>query len=310
MSPLPERGCNNDAVCHTMHGAAPLGHQRVRAPFRQLFPMLGKRSFSQLSRERNPTRCILFVHGFTGHPLKTWREFDRPIEAAGWWGASDLVFFGYASTQEEIRYTSETLVEFLHNFLPRRSAEVACLAALEPPTHDYKELVLVGHSQGGLVVRHAVLQALWELTSPESPSGAWEDEATANLIANARVRLFAPAIFGARPAGLKEMALQSFGLGTVARMVLGGSPSYQEMQQGSSLLTYLAESTTERAQAHPKVSSLRARIAWATKDRVVMPNGQYTFDPASSSIGGTDHGSVCKPRGPHTAQVELVRRPF
>jgi pimeloyl-ACP methyl ester carboxylesterase len=269
--------------------------------------MLDDRSFALLTPSREPRRAIVFVHGFSGHPAKTWRAFDRPVAGDDWWDESDLFFFGYTSTREEIRLTSYHLREFLKGLLPCRPTAIAALVSAEAPNTCYEELVLVGHSQGGLVARDAVLQFLWEQTTPGIPSGSWETNDALELVATARMKLFAPAIFGARLSGLKGMALQSLGLGTVAKMIIAGSSSYQELQTGSSVIEDVKQQTTSRAQAHPDVRAFRADIAWAASDRVVVPGGQYNFDPSSHRLGGTNHSSVCKPHGPADPQVALVR---
>jgi len=249
-----------------------------------------------------PARAALvFVHGFTGHPVRTWRSFPEAIERDGddEWHAADVFYLGYDSVAEEIGRTANRLVRFLRRILPTLPIEFEQTGAprhdhppplLRPPGQAvYESLGLVGHSQGGVVVRKAVLDVV-QLAAP--PGSAAADA----LIRDARVRLFAPAIGGARPAGLKGMLLHAPMLGSLARVALGRSPSYAELQQGSSVLTILRQQSEDAATRGAAADALEAAIAWADDDQVVSGWTGYRQDRYQVPLDRTDHGSVCKPR--------------
>ena len=109
-----------------------------------------------------PKRLVVFVHGFWGGALKSWQQFPEGGLTRGWWRASAC--FSSATLPE--RRTSLVLrtgsVNNCHDSSPTYKEELtsggtgaqAFDAALEP----YSELLLVGHSLGGVVVRRALCE--------------------------------------------------------------------------------------------------------------------------------------------------------
>ncbi len=99
---------------------------------------------------RNDT-AIVFVHGFTGDVVKTWRripEFLRTNSGLNDW---DLVGVGYES---HLRFdlpglwSSDARLEEIANMLHSRP---------ELSAQKYKKLAFVAHSMGGLVVQQALV---------------------------------------------------------------------------------------------------------------------------------------------------------
>jgi hypothetical protein len=82
------------------------------------------------------------------------------------------------------------------------------------------------------------------------------------------------------------------------------SPAMQELEQNSNLLRALREDTTHFADAHPQLSGLRARTAWAHHDDIVTAF-DYRHD-VSWRILKTSHSSVCKPNKSYLVPLELV----
>lgn len=277
-------------------------HLWVKRRFHEAFEELVDKHSAALIAPDVATRAVVFVHGFGGHATRTWWDVESSLMEDGWWDPTDLFFFGYDSAFESIPETAANLDVFLRSLLPTppRGLFPDELAAVRTPT-TYEEIVLVGHSQGGLVIRQTILQNLWNVLTSRGAADACEE-----LVARARVRLFSPALFGAREAGLLALARSVFGLGTAIRIVLAPSPSYKEMQQGSELLGTIRQLTEEFARDSPAVDALRASIAWAGRDRIVLDLGQYLCDPRSVRFRGTDHRSVCKSPPPRT--LEFVAR--
>jgi pimeloyl-ACP methyl ester carboxylesterase len=99
--------------------------------------------------------AILFVHGFGGNPTATWGRFPEFLMADprlnGWdvfslgyhTGLSPDVLRGLWTAQPEIHTLGELMVS----------------TAGLPPLGRYRALAIVGHSMGGLVVQHALLDA-------------------------------------------------------------------------------------------------------------------------------------------------------
>jgi pimeloyl-ACP methyl ester carboxylesterase len=244
---------------------------------------------------------LVFVHGFAGHPGRTWRKIQDFL-TEDWWQESDLFFFGYASVKEPIQSTAARLAKLLRRLLEDPPDDLFADPRLRRSGTEYEELTLVGHSQGGLVVRQAVLDALWDVCQGGKP-GPLESS-----VAAARLRLFAPAILGAQVSGLKGIILHSIGPGTFIRILTHGSPSYLDLQPKSALLESVRRSTESFSKTHTHISAFKASVAWADRESVVATGPPWLCDPAAITIPGTDHQTVCKAKGSDDAVMTFVER--
>jgi pimeloyl-ACP methyl ester carboxylesterase len=96
--------------------------------------------------------CIVFIHGFQGHPEQTWASFPQILadhgDLAGW----DVLSFGYETDfapdltgawegDPEIKTIADSLATFANT----------------GRTQEYGGLVIIAHSMGGLAVQRALL---------------------------------------------------------------------------------------------------------------------------------------------------------
>lgn len=104
--------------------------------------------------ENNPA-AMLFVHGFSGDPTKTWGNFPRLLIGEKRLNSWDVYSLGY--------HTGLSLdvvgIWRANPGLTSLSGLLATRAALEP-LKQYKSLALIAHSMGGLVVQRAILDDL------------------------------------------------------------------------------------------------------------------------------------------------------
>ena len=184
-------------------------------------------SFALLSDDSGVEGAVVFVHGFLGDPHDTFYAFQDMVmshlTAATFWNKRDLFFFTYPSFRNGIETSARSLLDFLTLIFPKapnsltsmtRSGSVpASLQFLDLPARTYSGLVMVGHSEGGMVIRKAAVIA----------------ETRSNPISKAKVVLFAPAISGVNPAGFKGMLLQLSPANWVALPFLGKSRAYRDM---------------------------------------------------------------------------------
>ena len=234
------------------------------------------------------TRLVVFVHGFRGKAVGTWREFPDAGNRH-WWEGADLLFVGYDSTKENITAVANRLRAQLERFFPAPLDAAMSVKGVSPrPEHGaYSELVIVGHSLGGLIVRRALCDAAldWQErgSQPESKPA----------ILHARTRLFSPATAGFRAAGVLGM-IRASGLWPAVELFLRPSSAYSDLQPGSLTLA-TTQSRTEPLAGLTGLDSLRAHIVWANPDNVVIAE-RYNTDFVDDSWDETTHSTVCKPR--------------
>jgi pimeloyl-ACP methyl ester carboxylesterase len=280
-------------------------HRQITRQFREKFePSLGRGSTALLCSESPPQRAVVLVHGFGGRATATWHDLATLITGRDWWKDSDLFFIGYDSILESISGTASRLENFLRALLPHPPDDLLPPdgpSAAERRGGVYTQLVLVGHSQGGLIIRMAITQILWDVLRARR-----EPDLVEQLVAQADVRLFAPAIFGARPAGLLGLAQSAAGARALFEIFTGASPSYKELQSKYGLTTHVQLRTERFADDNPDVKALTASIVWPANDRVVLDAGQYLCDPKCSRMTGGSHRSVCK--SPPLQALEFIRQ--
>ena len=183
-----------------------------------------------------PTRAVrlaVFVHGFGGKALKTWNNFPSGGLVHDWWRETDMLFVGYDSGRDNITAVADRIRKNLRYFYPLPHPPAMNLGGAAPredTSTPYEELVVLGHSLGGLVLRRAMADAAQARLDDEA-AGA---EPRCQEILDAKLRLFSPASAGFRAAGLLGAA-QASGLGPALDMYLRRSSAYTDLQPGLEL---------------------------------------------------------------------------
>lgn len=252
----------------------------------------------QVSHER-ARRLIVFVHGFGGRATETWTDFAQSGRIGQWWQESDMLFVGYRSFRDDISSVADELREYIPGFYPTPHPEAMSVMGLQVRddiSSPYEELVLVGHSLGGLVIRCALVDAAqeWIHSIPRSARP---------IILCARTRLFSPASAGFRPAGLLGLA-KALGILRIAGFVLWMSGPYQDLQPGSSMIAHTQE-RTEMLYRTTSEPALQASILWANPDEVVKAEW-YATDMYRTSVRGQSHMTVCKPHDGYPRPWQFV----
>jgi hypothetical protein len=241
-------------------------------------------------------RLIVFVHGFRGRPVDNWIDFpfiDATLPENLWWYESGYLFIGYNSTKDTINGVADRIRKHIPRFYPDPFApamEIGGLRARDNVTTPYEELVLVGHSLGGVILRRVLCDAAQEWIDSD------RQKDTRPVLLDATTRLFSPASAGFRPAGWLGL-LRETGLWERAiELFLRRSPAYSDLQPDSLVLRELNRRTVELVKrGDPELTALRAHILWASPDYVVIDE-RYETDYVSQSCDNQSHGSVCKPR--------------
>ncbi|SDO56920.1 Alpha/beta hydrolase family protein [Nakamurella panacisegetis] len=267
-----------------------------------------------MARQR-ATRLVVFVHGFGGHAISTWQQFDMPGDR-DWWAEADMLFVGYDSLHENTLGVVHRLLHVFPDFFPLVPEKFRFVLGM--PIRDgsdpYDELILVGHSLGGVILRRLVvaLTKEWhEAASRVRVGNTAEGFMKVTLamkppLLKARLVLFSPATQGFFPTGWLTLG-ELMGLGRIASFLLRKSPTYSELDpKRSQLLANTRDLTEELAKLYNRsVPALHPDVLWANPDTVVQVE-DYKTDRNSNSVPGQSHVSICKPSEAYSTPWELI----
>ncbi len=270
------------------------------------------KSYALESPYRPASNAIVFVHGFAGSPTGTWSHFHSMCEEYvpdyPWWKDADLFFYKYDSIRKAILYNASLFRTFLMRTLP---AVPIAAPEFQPDTRwKYQKLLLVGHSEGGVVIRQMVLdrfkalQKYAEKTGQASANAVIRREAPRDLILNAELFLFAPAIGGTNFAGLLGFA---HGVSSLIAAIAASSTARNDLRSGSETLKDLKLGTEGARKNHPEVPALTAQLLFGTDDHVVTTSKYEEDEIVEPYAEGHTHTSVCKPTYVYKRPLEFVK---
>lgn len=268
-------------------------------------------SYASLSVSQSDT-AVVFVHGFWGDSVSTWRNFQTLIDSSPPYAKiadrTDFYFYDFKTRKDTVNGHSSEFQKFMHKVFPlaerKLFGEVHSSARLLnrmlrsvlsklPPSEitfprNYTNLVLVGHSLGGVIVRRALLNDL-------------DANGSSSCCINAKLRLFAPAQAGFRQKDALSSAMNTNPVtGLFLAFTLVENRAFNDLMPGSPPLEQLKTDNIALA----KYASCRAKIAWAKGDFVVFDT-KFSGDN-ELRITGKDHRSVCKPRNDYLDPLEMV----
>lgn len=233
--------------------------------------------------------AAVFVHGFNGDAENAWYNFQGLVNHQDhciFWRGYDLFFFQYDGLWDHIEYSSNRLQQFLRDIYPVPNSELmtedlsiigGTKISILPADRQYRQLILIGHSLGCVVIRHILLAMRQPKQASAGVQGLVDVEKRGELSVRSseqpiegKLRLFAPAIAGYRPSGLFGVLARMSFVGDLADWAFSSaSPPYQDLkdyEDPRGLLAVLKSETERLAADHPMLS---ADILWARNDRVV-----------------------------------------
>jgi hypothetical protein len=225
---------------------------------------------------------------------------DTSQQTVPWWGSYDAYFYAYKS-ESQIGPNAASLLSFIGSVYPSPQwREIGADADLA--TRKYKLLMLVGHSEGGVLIRSAILRRVQSLQ--HGPPGARRIEGDGIL--NANLRLFAPAFWGTVISGYAGLLLRTPVLGSLVESRLHKSAAYKQLADRSPVLKDIRDRTVSLAKKYPDVRAFRARSLFPDDDKIVGAEALETDPPADYEKNQT-HSSICKPNRKYLKPLTFVR---
>jgi alpha-beta hydrolase superfamily lysophospholipase len=216
----------------------------------------------------------VFVHGFNGKAVGTWKGFEtllpqRP-EAVG----TDLLFYGYDTFRDPTPLASQKLRELLDQLVAAPSAvRLSASQTGNPP--PYASILLCAHSFGGVVVRRMIMDAY-------AHARPWTTHLALVLFAPAH-RAISTA-FATRVAAKLSRPVASM-LNRIELDVLHQETEFYG-RTGNKMIVPLA---TVQAQFERWVQV-----------------GAYANDPPNIMVPNATHTSISKPTATYTTPVDVV----
>jgi hypothetical protein len=183
--------------------------------------------------------------------------------------------------------SSDDLEEFLNKIYPHpiQVVENACNLARDRSQETavtYNRLILVGHSEGGVVIRACIAEVGKRL---------YRDSA-GSAILGARLVLFAPALFGFLPTKWFGVVFQFFPLKQLLDIATTWSIAGAELRDVKTL-DQVREINEKIWRDFPQFEALTAHVVFGENESVVRKQ-RYLQDYKYPAVRGKDHGSVCK----------------
>jgi hypothetical protein len=252
----------------------------------------GKNSVMYLSR--NPSgKAVVFIHGFSGDPQKTWGEFSNMISRYNKFEDCDFYFYGYDSQYIQTNNSATDFYNFL--LVLNTSPET-----LQPFTLSgrggiqYSKILIAAHSMGAIITRLSLMLASEE----EAP---W--------INKNEMILFAPAHNGSM---LTELIREAGGifpsfLKTLSLYYKYKAVTIPDLDEKSTLLKDLKLKTEKLLNdTKGKGDFTKAKsVIWAREENVVI-NARFFKDTLQFIAENTKHTTVCKPRHDFSLPIEKI----
>lgn len=247
-------------------------------------------SFSYLSTLL-PTTLIVFIHGFNGDAINTWKSFDLMLVRDNNFKQSDIVFYGYKSLKNNVATHSNDFYRFIddliesNNTLIIKEREKRKLGKAK-----YEKIIIVAHSLGAFITRTA-------LNYGHSNKVAW--------LAKVSLALFSPAHHGSR---ILHLLIASSGMLFLTQLlnsiICGTIPVLDDLRKDSTALQGLHIKTEKLLSDNEGGFTIAKLVLHSRNDRVVYTD-QF-FEDVISKLFNKSHVAICKPNDNYNDPIKLL----
>lgn len=239
---------------------------RAKAPQRLSKGTRGTMEYIHALRQNQTKAAIVFLHGFGGNTTRTWGDFPSLVATSSALDKWDICALGYnTSLVPDIfgLWRADASIEMYSTYL--------CTCLLDGALSKYSALTLVGHSMGGLIIQHA-------------------------LVNNERVRSKVSHVF--------LFATPSAGISREYSLLTRFKRPVEDMMQGSTFITNLRAGW---AHHFTSTTPFELRVVAGDRDALVPPESVLTpFPDMVHAVSAGDHIQVVKPKVFEDPSVQLV----
>ena len=210
---------------------------------------------------------VVFVHGFKGHPIRTWKEFPEYVSVNDSFKGSDIIFYGHESGTRAM-FLAVDFFNAMDSFLQNPS-NYCSKNILENRKFDlqYSKVIFVGHSLGAVICRQALLEGVFNKKE-------W--------LERVRLVLFAPAHKGAD--FYKFPGISKF-----------FKPLLRDLEEGSEFLKDMLDRSQKEIREKKSEFLVARKVIFGGKDRYVSVN-RFADDPTPITVPDKGHSDICKPK--------------
>lgn len=231
----------------------------------------------------NTTQLLIFIHGFRGNGVSTWKNFFTMLRNDVRFADKDIIYYGYKSTAYQAADHAGDFYDFLNLHALSVHDSSCCAKALKEKSmeeREYTKVTIIAHSLGAIVTREA-LKTAYDNKCPWLPK--------------VQMMLFAPAHMGAN---ILPLLYETLNLTILTKLLAAlfkyRTPVLNDLEKESPILQKIMKDTLTLLGQNAGDFTKAKAVVHARGDKVVQ-NIKFNQDSDAKRVEGKSHSKVCKP---------------